>query len=218
MGLFGYLIGENTIRERRDMYLSCFIGIVPLIAMVEQRSFEPPTQVVTSEIVIDASPEEVWEIVVAFPEIEKPPSGLFSFGVSYPIRARIEGHGKGAIRYCEFNTGSFVEPITTWDAPRHLAFDVIEQPSPMKEMTPYRDIHPPHLRTAFQSERGEFVLEELPDGRTRLVGRTWYYVDMGPQVYWSQWTDWIIHKIHMRVLTHIKEEAEVNEKEVIEMR
>ncbi len=126
------------------------------------------------------------------------------------MRARIEDRGVGAIRYCEFDTGEFVEPITVWDEPYRLAFDVTEQPCPMKELSPYRDIHPPHLDWSFQSNRGEFVLEALPAGRTRLTGRTWYTVQMSPQIYWRWWTDAIIHRIHDRVLVHIKDVAEQN--------
>ena len=66
------------------------------------------------------------------------------------------GSGVGAERHCIFTTGEFVEPITTWDEPRQLAFNVREQPDPMIELTPYRHIHPPHLDLAFRSVRGEF--------------------------------------------------------------
>ncbi len=124
------------------------------------------------------------------------------------MRARIEGQGVGAIRYCEFTTGSFVEPITVWDAPHRLAFDVTEQPDPMVELTPYRSIRPPHLKSSFRSQRGEFRLIPQPDGRTLLQGSTWYTVGMRPQTYWTFWTDWIVHEIHMRVLWHIREVAQ----------
>jgi hypothetical protein len=78
----------------------------------------------------------------------------------------------------------------------------------MFELTPYRHIHPSHLDTAFRSTRGEFELIELPGGRTRLVGRTWYTLDIRPHAYWTIWTDWIVHRIHHRVLRHIKRLAE----------
>jgi hypothetical protein len=48
----------------------------------------------------------------------------------------------------------------------------------------------------------------LPDGRTRLEGRTWYEVDMAPRFYWSVVVDSLIHRIHVSVLTHVKDEAE----------
>ena len=77
----------------------------------------------------------------------------------------------------------------------------------MRELSPF-DIHPPHLDWAMMSERGEFRLESLADGRPRLTGNTWYSLEMFPYAYWSVWTDAIIHSIHNRVLEHIKAEAE----------
>src|SRR5262249_42888891 len=129
-------------------------------------------------------------------------------GIAYPIRARIDGEGVGAIRRCEFSTGPFVEPITAWEAPHRLAFDVVSQPEPMHETSPYRQIDAPHLRNGLHSRRGEFRLIPLPGGRTRLEGRTWYSVEMAPQAYWGLFSDALIHAIHARVLAHVKQLAE----------
>ena len=70
-------------------------------------------------------------------------------------------------------------------------------------MEPYH-IHPAHLDNYLQSRQGQFSLEALPDGRTPLIGTTWYSNRMWPASYWSLWSDYIIHRIHGRVLTHIK--------------
>jgi hypothetical protein len=163
---------------------------------------------VTSELIINAPIEQVWHNVIRFDTIAEPQELLFKTGIAYPIYARIEGNGIGAIRYCTFTTGSFVEPITTWDEPNHLAFSVTEQPIPMTEMNPFADIHPKHLDGYFRSERGEFRLEKLGPNKTRLEGTTWYSLDYSPTFYWSTWCDGIIHKIHLRVLKHIKKESE----------
>ena len=48
----------------------------------------------------------------------------------------------------------------------------------------------------------------LPGGGTRLEGSTWYVLDMGPAPYWKLWGDAIVHRIHERVLAHIKELSE----------
>ena len=115
----------------------------------------------------------------------------------------------GAIRHCEFTTGDFVEPITVWDAPRRLAFDVVSQPDPMTELSFWRHVHPPHLaEQSLMSRRGEFRLVDLGGGRTRLEGRTWYTFAMHPQAYWTLWSDLAIHKIHRRVLEHVKRLSE----------
>ncbi|MEE8523582.1 MAG: hypothetical protein V3T72_06590, partial [Thermoanaerobaculia bacterium] len=144
-----------------------------------------PLREAVTAVEIDAPPEVVWESVVGFGELPPPARWVFRTGIAYPMRARLEGRGAGAIRYCEFSTGAFVEPITVWDPPRRLAFDVSSQPPPMHEWSPYETVHAPHLLDGFRSERGEFRLIALADGRTRLEGSTWYRIDLFPQAYWG---------------------------------
>jgi hypothetical protein len=181
--------------------------LAPVLVLAEPR-LPPPTDTITSVVEIDAGPERVWAHVVSFPRLPPPTEWLFRIGVAAPERARIEGRGVGAVRYCDFTTGSFVEPITAWQERRLLAFDIVRQAPPMKEWSPYRDVNPPHLDGYFRATHGEFRLEPLPDGRTRLEGRTSYAVDMFPQGYWAMAAGRIVSAIHSRVLQHIKRLAE----------
>jgi uncharacterized membrane protein YhaH (DUF805 family) len=208
--LIGREIASNSDRNLRrdDRGMLGALLLLPFVATVEPLVAGPVPLVVTTSIDIQATPQEVWDVVVAFPDIEAPPAWYFRWGIAAPERARIEGHGVGAVRHCEFTTGSFVEPITVWDEPRRLAFDVTEQPAPMFELSPYRHLHPPHLDISFRSTKGEFRLEALPNGGTRLIGTTWYELDIAPHPYWQWWTGWIVHRIHSRVLEHIKVVAE----------
>ncbi len=169
-----------------------------------------PLREVTTVVEIDASPQEVWPHVVQFSELPPPEEWIFRLGVAYPIRATINGSGVGAIRYCQFSTGDFVEPITEWDEPRQLSFDVQYQPRPLKELSPYSDVHAPHLDNFLQSRHGQFRLIALPGGRTRLEGRTWYTLKIMPVLYWGLFSDNFIHSIHIRVLNHIKAETEAS--------
>jgi hypothetical protein len=159
---------------------------------------------VRSAIEIDAPPERVWTNVVSFSDLPAEREWLFHTGVAYPIRARIDGTGPGAIRECIFSTGPFIEPIEVWDAPLLLRFSVTHNPEPMQEWSPGAEIHPPHLNGYLVSKRGQFLLTRLPGGRTRLEGTTWYQHHMWPAAYWTMWSDYIIHRIHMRVLNHVK--------------
>mgnify|MGYP002661044596 CR=1 FL=1 len=113
----------------------------------------------------------------------------------------------GAIPHCNFNTASFVEPITVWDQPHLLKFTVDEQPAPMKEIS-FWDIDAPHLHDYFVSKEGQFKLTALPNGKTKLEGTTWYYHNIKPAIYWKIWSNYIVHKIHERVLEHIKKTSE----------
>jgi hypothetical protein len=169
---------------------------------------------VTTSVDVDAAPEQVWRHVISFGRIDPPRSDdwLFRAGVAYPVEATIDGEGIGATRRCVFSTGPFVEPITAWDQPRLLKFDVTSNPPAMREWSPY-DIHPPHVNDFLVSHGGEFRLVPLDGGRrTRLEGTTWYEHNLWPARYWRLWSDAIIHRIHRRVLTHVKglSEADVN--------
>jgi len=181
---------------------------VPALGALEAALTAPGAFAETSSIEIDAPPAQVWPRVVSFSELPAPTWLPFRLGIAYPVRAVIEGTGVGAVRRCEFSTGAFVEPITAWDEPRHLAFDVRRHPAPMHEWSPYRELAPPHLEGFFRSVRGEFRLRELAGGRTRLEGRTWYELRLFPTAYWRLWSDLLVHRIHGRVLEQIRREAE----------
>ena len=145
----------------------------------------PPAQrAVTTSVIVDAPPETVWRRVVAFPPLPEPRSMHFRAGIAYPRSATISAGASGAVRRCRFSTGDFVEPITVWDEPRRLAFSVTEQPAPMRELSVWGDVHPPHLDGFLRSRRGEFRLIPLPGDRTLLRGTTWYENRMWPAGYW----------------------------------
>jgi len=173
-------------------------------------NLRPPQYLVRSGIDVSAPPAVVWSHVVAFSEIPAPHDLLFRSGIAYPIRAEIAGRGAGAVRQCVFSTGAFKEPIQVWDEPRLLEFGVSASPPPLNELTPYGHIEPHHLHGYFASEEIQFLLTALPDGGTRLEGTTRYHNALWPAAYWRLWSDYIIHRIHMRVLTHIKQQAEAS--------
>ena len=181
--------------------------LAPLVVLASPRQATPSHEVVTA-VDIDAPPAVVWRHVVTFPELPPPRDWLFRAGVAAPLRARIEGTGVGATRYCDFTTGSFVEPITVWDENRLLGFDITAQAPPMREWSPYPEVNPPHLAGYFRATHGEFRLVALPGNRTRLEGRTRYVVDMFPQTYWTLPAGGLVAMIHARVLRHIKAVAE----------
>jgi len=204
----GAVLGR--IIARRGVHASTGAGmalVVPLFIGIEPRTPAPTHEVITV-VEIAAPPDVVWQHVVTFPELPPPTELLFRAGVAAPLRARIEGTAVGAIRYCDFTTGSFVEPITAWQENQLLAFDITAQAPPMTELSPYGEIHPPHLDGYFRAMHGEFRLTPLPGGGTRLEGRTAYVVEMFPQVYWTVLARAIVTAIHTRVLHHIQTLAE----------
>jgi uncharacterized membrane protein YhaH (DUF805 family) len=211
-GALGYSIQRrHWNRASAPAMLSVVLLFAPAFMGLERAArLDAPLLEVRTAIEVNAPPEIVWKQVVAFSEIPAPKELLFRAGIAYPIRAEMVGQGVGAERHCIFSTGAFVEPIEVWDEPRLLKFGVTANPAPMEEWTPYAHIQPPHLRGFLVSRAGQFQLTPLPGGRTRLEGTTWYRHTMWPAAYWQVWSDGIIHRIHLRVLQHIRERAEMN--------
>lgn len=208
--LLGAILGHAIARRSSFSWLgglSCLI-LFPVFWGAETISQEPPTFEITTTMEITAPPAEVWRHVVVFEDIEQQPAWYFQLGIAYPTRARIQGNGVGAIRYCEFSTGAFVEPITVWEKPHRLAFDVQKQPASLQELSFYQNVHAPHIYDFFRSTRGEFRLVPIGEGNTRLEGTTWYELEIYPHFYWRPISEWLVHKIHRRVLSQIAKEAE----------
>ncbi len=206
----GYLIQRRPLNQLDvpPVMLSLLL-FLPSVMALESLSPGDPVQVaVHTSISIQASPEQVWENLISFPRLEEPKEWLFRLGVSYPILATIEGEGVGAVRRCLFSTGTFVEPIEVWEEFRLLRFSVSEQAPPLQELSPYGEISAPHLDGYFHPERAQFTLTPLPQGGTNLEGISWYRNDIWPASYWRWWSDWMVHKIHLRVFEHIKRLAE----------
>lgn len=196
----------KTKQEHLSKLTVILILSIPLTAFVEKDA-KPKLYEVKTMIEIEATSDKVWKSVVSFPKLKEPIEYLFRAGIAYPIDATIKGEGVGSVRYCNFTTGSFIEPVTVWEENKLLKFDVEEQPAPMKEIS-FWDVDAPHLHDYFISKRGQFKLTTLSNGNTLLEGSTWYYNKIRPNIYWNLWSNYIVHKIHNRVLEHIKECSE----------
>ena len=203
----GYEIIKNKMSSTPTVIVLLFLSVPSLMAFENAKGDKEKLRSVITFIEINASPEQVWKNVIAFPQLKDPTEFIFRTGIAYPINATIKGKGVGAVRHCNFSTGSFVEPITVWDETRLLRFSVDNQPEPMTKLSFY-DVHPNHLHGYWVSRQGQFKLTQLANGHTLLEGTTWYINKIKPDFYWSLWSDYIVHKIHNRVLKHIKLQSE----------
>jgi len=210
-GLVGFFLQRRESSPPVHVFPAMLILLPGFIALEPLAVREPPRYVARTSVVINAKRSEVWKHVVSFPELPPPSERLFKTGIAYPVRAEIEGRGPGAVRHCVFSTGAFVEPVKIWDEPRLLKFDVQSQPRVMDEWSPY-NLRPPHIENYLVSLEGQFLLTELPNGQTLLEGTTVYQNRIWPGAYWRLWSDFIIQRIHYRVLDHIKNlsEAQTN--------
>ena len=211
LAIAGALVGHRVQRhgEPRPPVVGALLMLAPALFGGETLwAPQPGLRAVTTEVVVAAPPDVVWRNVIAVDRLPPPTELPFRLGIAYPTHATLDGAGVGAIRRCTFTTGDFVEPITVWRPGRRLEFRVASQPAPMTELSPYGEVHAPHLHGFLVSERGRFDLVPLPGGRTLLRGTTWYRNRMWPERYWGLWSDALVHRIHSRVLRHIEARSE----------
>jgi len=211
IGLLGAALGRSLARSRRGGAAPALITVMALpVAILIEPAHTSGRMLheVTTAVVIDAPPDRVWPQVVSFDGLPEPDDRWFRLGIAYPLYARTAGEGVGAPRACVFSTGTFAERITRWEPGRRLTFDVLSSAPPLRELTPYANVHPPHLNGYFRSRRGEFDLVALEGGRTRLEGHSWYELEIAPEGYWQLVADTFVHRVHRRVLEHIRRTAE----------
>lgn len=213
IAFIGALCANVLLRSRyrnrniTPVLLAC--ATLPFMVGFEGRcDLPPPTSVVVSSIDIAATPETIWKFIPAIPSMPDPPEITFRTGLAYPLRSEMQGAGVGAKRLCVLSTGPLTETITAWEPGRLLRFDVISCPPSMRELSIYRDLQPAHLENFMVSEWGQFKLIPLDATHTRLEGTSQYHNRMWPSQYWMPISDWIVHRIHVRVLNFIKAEAE----------
>lgn len=206
--LGGYFAWLTDGKPATPMVGSCVFVLVPLSFLLGPHGPSHQMFRVTTSIVVNARPALVWKHVVSFPDLAAPVETAFRAGIAFPLRTEIDGSGVDADRRCVLSTGTMTEKVTVWEPNKMLRFAVTSTPPPMKEMTFWQKLDAPHLHGFYQSSQGEFALTALPGGRTRVDGTSWYRHGLEPAQYWRLWTDYIVHKVHRRVLDNVKRLAE----------
>jgi hypothetical protein len=137
------------------------------------------------------------------------------FSLSRPVGQRFyaaTGFGLVAFKYAVDSMLIWVATGTAWTPLGYLNPSLGARETaagaPLAEWSPYQHVYAPHLVGGLETERGEFRLIPLAADRTRLEGSTWYRNNLFPQLYWNLWSDALIHRIHRRVLDHVKRRSE----------
>jgi uncharacterized membrane protein YhaH (DUF805 family) len=205
-GLFGRA-GALSTRRSPAQTLPAF-ALLPLLFALESVLGTATRFETQQTIEVQAPPAAVWQAIVHMGSIDEPLALPFRLGVAYPLRGEIIGEGVGAVRHGEFSTGTALERVTEWEPNRKLAFVVSTDVPAMRELSPYRHVHAPHVVGYFRTTRTSFELLPLPDGGTEVVERTSHELRLEPVLYWLPMARWVVHANNARVLAHIRRHAE----------
>ncbi len=214
LGIIGALLGHwlATLTSRPAYQVQSAAWLAVIVCAVGE-SVTPPApleDVVTSEVIINATPSQVWKQLKDIRDLPAPTEPLFVLGVAHPLETYVVGEGGvGAARVCRLSTGDMPERITVWKPEQELQFVVLDTPATMREATFFgRELEAAHLHGTYTSLEGGFRLEALPNGQTRLTGNSRYLLTITPASYWNLWTRQIVSQVQLRVMNHVKAKAE----------
>ena len=213
--LVGAALGEALgarVGRRRLPVFAAVVLLYPAAQEYENRHPAPdaPRTVVTHHLV-HAPPAQVWRVLTRPVRYTASAGLFFRAGVAYPTRTALTPCGPGgcprALRV-EYSHGAAEVPVTGWVPGRRLAFRIAAPPAPLRELSPYPQVHAPHLHGYFRVDEGAFELTPRTDGTTLLTARTTYHHRIGPRAYWALWTDYFFDTLHARVLAELAARAE----------
>jgi hypothetical protein len=196
----------------RMLFSSTILVFTPLLLQpLETHYFRQVSEgQVTSVVEINATPDRVFDLVVAFPKIPHTfsPSGWgdswFALGLPQPVQATVECRAVNCLRKCHFTQNTvFNERITRYEPGRDFSFDVEAQVGPQNLITGVD----PHVMPGgiyFETSQGRFELQPTPNGHTILRGTSWYRLHSSINWYAKPWAETFLHIIHNRVLQHVK--------------
>ncbi len=212
MHALGYWTGEKIVQITRNQFRPLLVSILPIglasIAADARTTPVPEVRTQTTSIIINASAEKLWPMLISMDNWPQPSQLIFKAGVAHAIRTEADGAYIGAKRRCVLSTGVMPETITVFEPYRRLGFDIISTPPPIKETNPFGPVDAPHQRGYFDVIHGEFNLETLPGNKCRLTGISKYKFKLYPAAYWGLWTDFVVHETHIRAMTEMKKRAE----------
>ncbi len=205
----GFIARANRTAAAKNSLLACIIVLPILVGPIEGTI---PTQrdirSVESEITIAAPAATVWSNIARVPAIQRnelTPSWSRKIGFPDPIEATLSREGVGGVRHATFRGGVlFVETVNVWEPQQRLQFSIRVGNIPPTTL----DEHVTVGGKYFDVLQGEYQLEPLADGSTRLHLISHHRLDTDFNWYAHLWTDAVMRDIQRNILRVIKNRCE----------
>ena len=201
-----------VLARRYSGKAGAFVLGLPLVMMPLESTFAPDPDIreVVTTLDVAAARAAVWEEIREVPPIrpeEHGTSWVNRIGFPRPVEARLFGTGVGAVRHATFERGVlFVETITAWDEETRLAFSIRADTANIPPTT--LDPHVTIGGRYFDVLDGEYQLEDLPTGGTRLRLTSRHRLTTSLDLYAALWSDGIMRGIQERILEVVRRRAE----------
>ena len=207
----GLIARHRRLKRAGDIATACIL-LLPFVLSPIESTFLKSQEIRTVENVVDvqASPAKVWEQIKTVPPIRKDelePSWGRRIGFPDPIAATLSHEGVGGVRQASFAGGVlFTETVDVWEPERRLSFSIHPETAQIPNTT--LDEHVTVGGPYFDVLRGEYRIEPLENGITRLHLTSWQRISTDFNWYAHLWTDAIMSDLQRTILQVVKKRAE----------
>lgn len=211
-GIAGGFAGRVVRSHRARAVTMACVAVLPFFTGMWEKPVLHQLEMRRVENVIDiqAPPEVVWRNIERVPAITKaelPKTWAGKIGFPDPIEATLSHEGVGGVRNATFERGlSFIETIDTWEPGQRLGFTIAANTDKIPPTT--LDEHVRVGGEYFDVLRGEYLLEPLPNGVTRLHLWSEHRLSTDFNWYAHLWTDAVMSDLQWRILQVIKGRCE----------
>ncbi len=201
-----YIIGIYIAKTDKKNTLNSIIFIVLLNPTTYiYDSFQTPIkEEVITELIVNNSQENIWKLLTTEFEFKQTKKMLFQEGISYPKSICLKEIKNQKTFNCYTNNDTILLKIDQFIKNEKIKFHLKEQTIPMKELSPYKEVHAAHLHNYFEVNYGEIKLEYVAKNKTKIIAKTSYNYKIAPKWYWELWSNYIINEMHLHVLESIK--------------
>lgn len=212
LGTLGALVFKliKLYRQKKKNTLLALFLLPFLFAPLEEMLHTPSQEYqVVSEVLVQASPEEIWPQIIRVPEIAESEykAGMFNkLGIPRPMEATLTREEIGGQRVGFFEGGlRFYETIQVWEPYQRVAFDIALD---LETVRP--KVFDQHVLQGnyFKFVNASYELERKEEGSTLLRLTSGYSLSSKVNFYGKFWGDWILGDFQDRLLEVVKHRCE----------
>jgi hypothetical protein len=199
--IFGVLLRSILIATRWDhaWYFRWYVWLIaamPVIGQQIESAFPRRHEiaVVQTGLTVDATPQEAWNAILFYEDVQHAPPWLLHLALPKPIRSEGNKERPGEVVRCFYNCGTICKRISRVERPRRLSFDVVQAIMRSENYAELKD--------------GSFEIEPLGPRQSRITLTTRYERKLKPAWIWEPIERKVIHTLHGHVLEGMRRKAE----------